>query len=89
MVDLDLIFDVDLHKTKADGKVHDLTTYASVKYNGSLGTCSSASGSGEFTNDGAAASIEYYVPRKFEVVLNPSRFRWTISYFDESVRTYM
>lgn len=61
-VDLELTFDIDLHKTKADGKVHDLTTYANVKYNGSLHPCSSGSGSREFTNDGEAASIKYYVP---------------------------
>ena len=82
-VDLELTFDIDLHKTKADGKVHDLTTYANVKYNGSLRTCSSGSGSREFTNDGEAASIKYYVPRKFEVVLTPSRFRLTILFNDQ------
>ena len=59
-------FHLDLHKTKADGKVHDLTVYVNVRYNGSVNTCSSASGSREFTNDESAAnSMKYYSKRKF------------------------
>ena len=66
-IDLEVTFDIDLHKRRADGKVHDLTTHVNVKYNGSVGTCRSFSGSREFTNDGpATVSVKYYVPRKFE-----------------------
>ena len=66
-IDLEVTFNLDLHKTHADGKLHDLTTYVIVKYNGSLNTCSSFSGSREFTFDGpTTTSITYYVPRKLE-----------------------
>ena len=66
-IDLEVTFNLDLHKRHADGKLHDLTTYIIVKYNGSLDTCSSFSGSREFTFDGpATTSITYYVPRKLE-----------------------
>ena len=66
-IDLEVTFFLDLHKTHADGKFHDLTTYVIVKYNGSLNTCSSFSGSREFTFDGpATTSITYYVPSKLE-----------------------
>ena len=84
-IDLKVTFGIDLHKTRADGKVHDLTTHVNVKYNGSVGTCSSFSGSREFTTEGpATVSVKYYVPRKFE----PSQYVrysllwgiWTISY---------
>lgn len=51
-IDLEVTFNIDLHKTPADGKLHHLTTYIIVKYNGSLDTCSSFSGSREFTFDG-------------------------------------
>ena len=88
-IDLKVTFGIDLHKTRADGKVHDLTTHVNVKYNGSVGTCSSFSGSREFTTEGpATVSVKYYVPRKFE----PSQYvryslLWgicTISYFKNS-----
>ena len=63
-------FNLDLHKTKNDGKIHDCTTYVNVKYNGSVNTCSSPSGSREFTHDGpATASFQYYVKRKFAPLL--------------------
>ena len=65
-IDLEVTFDTDLHKTRADGKVHDLSTHVNVKYNGSMGTCRSFSGFREFTTEGpVTASIKYYVPRKF------------------------
>ena len=67
-VDLRMTFNLDSHKTHADGKLHDLTTYVILKYNGSLETCSSFSGSREFAYEGpTTASITYYVPRKFRV----------------------
>ena len=66
-IDLEVTFDIDLHKTRAEGKVHDLTTHVNVKYNGSVGTCRSFSGSREFTTEGpATVSVKYYVPRKFK-----------------------
>ena len=66
-IDLEVTFDINLHKTRADGKVHDLTTHVNVKYNGSVGTCRSFSGFREFTTEGpATVSVKYYVPRKFE-----------------------
>ena len=66
-IDLEVTFNIDLHKIHADGKLHDLTTYVIVKYNGSLDTCSSFSGSREFTFDGpTTTSVTYYVPRKLE-----------------------
>ena len=66
-IDLEVTFDINLHKTRADGKVHDLTTHVNVKYNGSGGACSSFSGFREFTIEGpATVSVKYYVPRKFE-----------------------
>ena len=67
-IDLEVTFDIDLHKTRADGKVHDLTTHVNVKYNGSGGACSSFSGLyREFTTEEpATVSVQYYVPRKFE-----------------------
>ncbi|CAH3033951.1 unnamed protein product, partial [Porites lobata] len=62
-IDLEVTFNLDLHKIHADGKFHDLTTYVIVKYNGSLDTCSSFSGSREFTFDGpTTTSVTYYVP---------------------------
>jgi len=61
-VDFEVTFDLDSDKTKADGKIHDLTTHVNVRYNGSVNSCGSSSGSREFTNDGSAtASIKYYV----------------------------
>jgi len=64
-VDFEVTFDLDSDKTKADGKIHDLTTHVNVRYNGSVNSCGSSSGSREFTNDGSAtASIKYYVKRK-------------------------
>ena len=66
-IDLEVTFDIDLHKTRAEGKVHDLTTHVNVKYNGSVGTCRSFSSSREFTTEGpATVSVKYYVPRKFK-----------------------
>ena len=88
-IDLKVTFGIDLHKTRADGKVHDLTTHVNVKYNGSGGACSSFSAFREFTTEGpATVSVKYYVPRKFE----PSQYVrysllwiiWTISYFKNS-----
>lgn len=70
MVELTCTFHVDLHKTKADGKIYDCTTHVNVRYNGSINTCSSSSGSREFTNnEPATAFFKYYVKRKFGVVL--------------------
>ena len=67
-VDLRMTFNLDSLKTHADGKLHDLTTHVILKYNGSLDTCSSFSGSREFTYEGrTTTSIRYYVPRKFLV----------------------
>ena len=68
-IDLEVTFDIDLHKTRADrdGKVHDLTTHVNVNYNGSGRACSSFSDFREFTIERpATVSVKYYVPRKFE-----------------------
>ena len=66
-INLEVTFNLDLHKTHAYGKLHDLTTYVIVKFNGSLDTCSSFSGSRIFTFDRPAkTSTTYYVPRKLE-----------------------
>ena len=66
-MDLEVTFDIDLHKIRADGKVHDLTTHVKVNYNGSGGACTSFSGFREFTTEGpSTVSVKYYVPRKFE-----------------------
>ena len=52
---------------RADGKLHNLTIHLNIKYNGTPDACSSLSASREFIYDKlVAASIKYYVPRKFK-----------------------
>ncbi|XP_068712006.1 uncharacterized protein [Montipora foliosa] len=61
-VDLRCTFNLDKHKTNQDGKIHDCTTHVVVRYNGSINTCSSSSGSREFTNEEpATVHFKYYV----------------------------
>ena len=66
-IDLKVTFYLDLHKMRADGKLHNLTIHLNIKYNGTPDACSSLSASREFIYDKlVAASIKYYVPRKFK-----------------------
>ena len=66
-IDLKVTFYLDLHKMRADGKLYNLTIHLNIKYNGTPDACSSLSASREFIYDKlVAASIKYYVPRKFK-----------------------
>lgn len=63
-VSLSIKLNLDPGKTRADGKIHDCTVYVNLKYNGSADTCSSASGSREFSHQGpSSASFKYYVQK--------------------------
>jgi len=65
-VDLKCTFTIDKHKTKRDGKIHDCTTHIDVKYNGSINSCSSVSGSNEFTNEEPATThFKFYVKQLY------------------------
>ena len=66
-IDLKVTFYLDLRKMKAEGKLHNLIIHLNIKYNGTPSACSSLSTSREFIYDKlGAASIKYYVPRKFK-----------------------
>lgn len=57
---------LDLGKTRAEGKIHDCTVHVNLKYNGSADTCTTSSGSREFAHEGpSSTSFKYYVKSKF------------------------